>query len=60
MKNVTLIVEFSAPVSRKVARDLVLLSTNQYPDSPNMEETFELLSELEDTSDESTAGTMFP
>ena len=38
----------------------MLLSTNQYPDSPNVADTFELFSELEDTKEEMTACTMRP
>ena len=57
MMKVTLIYEFSALVSQKVARDRVLLSML---DSPSIEDTFELLSEFDDTSDVITAGTMIP
>ena len=40
-----------------MARDRVILSTNQDPDSPSIEDAFELLSEFDDTSDDITVGT---
>ena len=43
-----------------MARDRVLLSMNQDLDSPSIEDTYELLSEFDDTSDVITAGTMIP
>ena len=43
-----------------MARDRVLLSTNQDPDSLSIEDTFELLFEFDHTSNDITAGTMLP